>query len=93
MDNYTVFPDKKIKAARQVSDRFLALGIDTFIDACRFVHDLPYGYNSDRDDLMILFIFSKRPCIFLIRPYAFSICNNVHHGQSHAPFRPPAPSF
>ena len=55
MDNYTVFPDKKIKAARQVSDRFLALNIHTFIDACRFVHDLPYGYNSDRDDLMILF--------------------------------------
>jgi hypothetical protein len=23
--------------------------------ACRYVHELPYGYNSDRDDLMILF--------------------------------------
>jgi hypothetical protein len=26
-----------------------------FLEACRYVHDLPYGYNSDRDDLMILF--------------------------------------
>jgi hypothetical protein len=55
MNNYTIFPNKKIKASRRVSDQFLKLGIETFIDACRFVHRLPYGYNSDRDDLMILF--------------------------------------
>jgi hypothetical protein len=55
MNNYTIFPNKKIKASRRVSDQFLKLGIETFIDACRFVYRLPYGYNSDRDDLMILF--------------------------------------
>lgn len=55
MDHYTVFPDKTITAPGQVSVRFLELGIETFIDACRFVHELPYGYNSDRADLMILF--------------------------------------
>jgi len=33
----------------------LGLGIRSFQDACRYVHGLPYGYNSDRDDLMILF--------------------------------------
>ncbi|MEJ2041360.1 MAG: hypothetical protein P8X55_20900, partial [Desulfosarcinaceae bacterium] len=33
----------------------MELGIDTFTGACRFIRDLPYGYNSDRDDLMILF--------------------------------------
>jgi hypothetical protein len=39
-----------------VSDAvFNRLGIDNFHDACRHVHALPYGYNSDRDDLMILF--------------------------------------
>ncbi|RPJ77326.1 MAG: hypothetical protein EHM15_00475 [Desulfobacteraceae bacterium] len=27
----------------------------SFHEACRWVHALPYGYNSDRDDLMILF--------------------------------------
>jgi hypothetical protein len=31
------------------------LGTNGFIDACRYVHELPYGYNTDRDDLMILF--------------------------------------
>jgi hypothetical protein len=31
------------------------MGIDDFVDACRFVHGLPYGYNTDRDDLMMLF--------------------------------------
>lgn len=55
MDHYTVFPDKTITAPGKVSDRFLELGIVTFIGACRLVHELPYGYNSDRDDLMILF--------------------------------------
>jgi len=31
------------------------MGITSFQQACRYVHELPYGYNSDRDDLMILF--------------------------------------
>jgi hypothetical protein len=31
------------------------LGIRSFHEACRHVHSLPYGYNSDRDELMILF--------------------------------------
>ena len=55
MDKFTVFPNATIKAAGPVSNKFLNLGINGFIDACRYVYDLPYGYNSDRDDLMILF--------------------------------------
>ncbi|MGA9478251.1 MAG: hypothetical protein WBV21_10745 [Desulfobacterales bacterium] len=55
MDKFTVFPNAAIKAAGPVSGKFLSLGINGFIDACRYVHELPYGYNSDRDDLMILF--------------------------------------
>jgi hypothetical protein len=31
------------------------MGINDFHRSCRYVHELPYGYNSDRDDLMILF--------------------------------------
>jgi len=31
------------------------LGIQSVHEACRYVYGLPYGYNSDRDDLMILF--------------------------------------
>jgi hypothetical protein len=55
MEDYRVLPDKPIAATGLISNRFLSLGLDTFRKACRFVHELPYGYNSDRDDLMILF--------------------------------------
>lgn len=55
MDTYNVFPDKLITPSGQVSQQFLRLGIDTFLGACRHVQGLPYGYNANRDDLMILF--------------------------------------
>jgi hypothetical protein len=55
MDNFTVFPEKAIIGTGPVSKAFLDLGIKSFQEACRYVHGLPYGYNSDRDDLMILF--------------------------------------
>ncbi len=55
MESYTRFPDRKISGAGPVSNCFQNLGIKRFVDACRFVHELPYGYNSDRDDLLILF--------------------------------------
>lgn len=55
MDKLADFPDKAISAGGAVSDWFLSLGVHRFREACRYVHRLPYGYNSDRDDLMILF--------------------------------------
>jgi hypothetical protein len=55
MDKFTVFPNAAIKVSGPVSGKFLTMGIDDFTDACRLVHELPYGYNTDRDDLMILF--------------------------------------
>jgi hypothetical protein len=55
MDPYTVFPNKVIVNAGAISNHFFSSGINNFLDACDYVHNLPYGYNSDRDDLMILF--------------------------------------
>jgi hypothetical protein len=55
MDKFTVFPDKAIVEAGPVSNTFLNMGIRRFLDACRYAHELPYGYNSNRNDLMILF--------------------------------------
>ena len=55
MDNFNVFPEKAIIGTGSVSQAVLALGIRNFLDACRYINELPYGYNSDRDDLMILF--------------------------------------
>jgi hypothetical protein len=62
MDKYTLIPDRSISNAGKISAKFLNLGINRFIDACRYVHELPYGYNSDRDDLMILFKENKGTC-------------------------------
>ena len=55
MNKHTVFPDKPIVDAGPMARTFLSLEINGFLEVCRFVHELPYGYNSDRDDLMILF--------------------------------------
>ena len=55
MDEYSLFPNRPIAGAGAVSSRFLGLGIDSFHRACRWAHHLPYGYNTNRDDLMILF--------------------------------------
>jgi hypothetical protein len=55
MLSFKVLPEKPIASAGPVSSEFLGLGIRGFHEACRYVHGLPYGYNSDRDELMILF--------------------------------------
>jgi hypothetical protein len=55
MDHYTKFPHRPIQASGPVSEHFQKMDITDFIGACSFVQELPYGYNSDRDDLMILF--------------------------------------
>jgi hypothetical protein len=55
MNPYTIFPERGILEGGAVSDTFRSLGIHSFLEACRYVNELPYGYNSDRDDLMILF--------------------------------------
>jgi hypothetical protein len=55
MNPISVFPDMPITDAGPISKTFLGLGIARFLDACQYVLGLPYGYNSNRDDLMILF--------------------------------------
>lgn len=55
MDTYKCFPETVISRDGPVSEEFKRLKIVTFHAACRWVHELPYGYNSDRDDLMSLF--------------------------------------
>ncbi|MDJ0783534.1 MAG: hypothetical protein QNJ22_16275 [Desulfosarcinaceae bacterium] len=55
MDRYTCFPDQHIGDQGPVSAEFRHRGLATFHAACRHVHQMPYGYNSDREDLFILF--------------------------------------
>lgn len=55
MDSYDKLPNAKITPSGEVSQKFLNLGIETLQEACQYVHDLKYGYNSNKDDKMILF--------------------------------------
>jgi hypothetical protein len=58
----TVLPEGEIGESGPVSRVFRDLGITSFHGACRHVHRLPYGYNSDRNDGMILFKEGKGSC-------------------------------
>jgi hypothetical protein len=55
MHSYRVFPDFRFSEKGPVAGAFVRLGITSFLEACRHVHELPYGYNSCRDDVMVLF--------------------------------------
>lgn len=62
MDDLNLLPDKEITTLGILSEKFLELGIKSFKEACYYVHNLEYGYNSDYDDKMILFKEKKGTC-------------------------------
>lgn len=62
MDKLTALPNCPITLAGLISEKFQELGIPDFREACRHVHQLPYGYNSDKNDLMILFKENMGTC-------------------------------
>ena len=62
MDSYDKLPDAEIKPVGEFSIKFLDLGIKTFKDACDYVHNIDYGYNSNYEDKMIFFKENKGTC-------------------------------
>lgn len=62
MNHWGVLPDRPITASGPVSLAFLAGGITTFHQACRFVQELPYGYTTDRDSPLAVFAEGKGTC-------------------------------
>lgn len=60
--HFRCFPDRAIAAKGPVSEAFVRLKIETLHAVCRYVPGLPYGYNSDRDEFMILFKEGKGTC-------------------------------
>ena len=62
MDSYEKLPDGEIKPGGQMSNKFLQLGIKTFKEACKYVHNEEYGYNTNYDDRMIFFKENKGTC-------------------------------
>ncbi len=55
MDSYDKLPDAEITNTGPFSEKFLSLGIKTYKEACMYIHNLKYGYNSNYEDRMILF--------------------------------------
>lgn len=55
MDPITRLPDAPVTGDGPMAAEFRKRQIATFRAACTWVHQLPYGYNGDRDDLYALF--------------------------------------
>jgi hypothetical protein len=62
MDSYNKLPDAEIKSVGEISSKFLELGIRTFKEACDYVHNIEYGYNTNYDDKLIFFKEKKGSC-------------------------------
>jgi len=62
MDSYDKLPDAEIKPVGEISEKFLELGIKSFKQACEYVHNIEYGYNTNYDDKLIFFKEKKGTC-------------------------------
>ncbi len=62
MDSYNKLPDAEITSVGEISNQFLKLGIRTFKEACDYVHNIEYGYNTNYDDKLIFFKENKGSC-------------------------------
>ena len=62
MDSYDKIPDAEIKPIGIISKKFLELGINSFKEACMYVHNIEYGYNTNYDDKLIFFKEKKGTC-------------------------------
>jgi len=62
MSFYQILPSVEIRPVGKISKKFLELDIKNFKEACRYVHNIKYGYNSNYDDDMILFKENKGSC-------------------------------
>ncbi|MFW9940804.1 MAG: hypothetical protein ACFFFT_07175 [Candidatus Thorarchaeota archaeon] len=62
MDSYENLPNAEIKPNGEISKIFLELGITTFKEACHYVHNMEYGYNTTYKDKLILFTEQMGTC-------------------------------
>ena len=63
MDSFDLLPDASLTLEKgEFSQKFIELGVSSFKEACRYVHHLEYGYNSDKDNKWILFKELKGSC-------------------------------
>ncbi|MFP4072280.1 MAG: hypothetical protein ACLFTB_09535 [Desulfovibrionales bacterium] len=53
MDSISVLPDTTLAQHGKVTQAFLNRGIRSFQAACRWTRDLPYGFNSRRESMVV----------------------------------------
>lgn len=57
-----MLPNFRISEEGSVSDRFRKKGIDTFHDAVRYIHNLPYGRNRSPEKPFTIIMEGKGTC-------------------------------
>ncbi len=62
MNKIEQLPNKEFDASGPIGGKFVELGIGDFHRACRWVRDLPYGYNSTDADPAIIFAEGRGTC-------------------------------
>ena len=62
MQSWLELPDVVLKAAGELSINFLVRGISDFQAAGCYLHQLPYGRNSDRADYRLVFAEERGTC-------------------------------
>jgi hypothetical protein len=81
MDSYKVLPNPMICDKGILSEKFTSLKIKNFWDACIYIHDIHYGYNSTTDDILIIFKEGYGSCMTkhaVIATLAQELCIPVH---------------
>jgi hypothetical protein len=62
MDSKDKLPDAPIKPLGKITRKFLELGIESFREACNYVQNIDYGYNTNYEDRMIFFKENMGTC-------------------------------
>lgn len=62
LDPLFTLPDFPLSEHEPLAQGFLALGLRSFVDAARYVWQLPYGRNSDRADFRLVLPEGRGTC-------------------------------
>lgn len=62
MNTIESLPNRQIELRGHISQKFIENGINEFREACQWIKNLPYGYNSDKNDPYIIFKENKGTC-------------------------------
>ncbi len=62
MRSWDALPEHRLTTSGDTSAQFLALGIDDYQAAARFIHQLPYGRNADRANFRLVLPERRGTC-------------------------------